>query len=102
MATIGTIRVDDQDLDLIRGAYPYGGATSIRLIGNDEDGCPSPWGCLTVNIPGTDLASNEVLVKTWSENEQFRGPALASGLFADTGRRIRTGFVAAEVWRLLV
>lgn len=64
-----------------------------------EDG--EPWCTLTCNIPGTVLADNEILVKTWSENEETAKCALASGLFRDTRKRVSTGFVQAQIWEVL-
>jgi hypothetical protein len=101
MKTIGTIQAYGQTLELKQGTYRgRNGAIAISLTGTDEDGFPAPYGALTVSIPGVQLAKDEILVKTWGENEEFRTPALTSGLFQDTGRRVPTGFVAAEVWKL--
>lgn len=102
MKNIGTIEAYGKPLRLQLDKY-RGGATAIRIVGDDEEfGGEEPWGVLTVNIPGTPLAQDEILVKTWSENEPFRAPALATGLFEDTGRRIPSGFVLAEVWKLCI
>lgn len=54
---------------------------------------------LTINIAHAELESGEFCVKTWAENEELARAALASGLFEDTGKRVVTGFVDAEVWR---
>lgn len=56
---------------------------------------------LTVNIPEEDkrLKPGEFFVKAWSENETIAKEALASGLFEDTGRRVKTGWVEAQIWR---
>lgn len=59
-------------------------------------------GVLSVNLPeSAELAEGEFCAKTWSENEPLVRPALASGLFEDTGRRVHAGFVEAQVWRLV-
>jgi len=57
---------------------------------------------ITVNLPGAhyQLSTDEVFVKTWSENEPLVPALLASGLFEDTGLREPTGFVQAQVWRM--
>lgn len=70
---------------------------SVALRVYDSNG--EPWATLTVCIPGTQLAKDEVLVKTWAENEPMREHLLATGDFEDTGRRVPTGHVEAEVWR---
>ena len=94
MKTIGTIHAFGQELRLIQTADEN---NAVAFFVESLDG--EPWATLTVNIPGTVLAEDEVLVKTWSENEELRQPALNTGLFIDTGRRVKSGFVEAEVWR---
>lgn len=74
------------------------GRPALRLL-SALDG--EPFGTLTVNIPEASVLSGEIIVKTWSENEAMAAAALASGLFRDTGRRIHTGFVQAQVWEVL-
>jgi len=54
---------------------------------------------LSVNFPEVKLGSGEFAAKTWSENEEIAEDALKSGLFIDTGKRIRSGYVEASVWR---
>ncbi len=95
---IGQIKAYDTTLDLVRQAYSDGNL-AIEVV-SAEDG--ERYGVLTVNLPqSVDLAKNgEFAVKTWNENAPMREPALASGLFVDTGKRIPTGWVEAEVWRL--
>ena len=59
-------------------------------------------GTLSVNLPESgELAEGEFCAKTWSENEPLAETAIGSGLFEDTGRRVQTGFVEAQVWRLV-
>lgn len=74
------------------------GRLCVELI-DATDG--SPFATLTVNIPTAELGDWEILVKTWSENEMVAKAALASGRFKDTGKRINTGFVQAQVWEVL-
>lgn len=54
---------------------------------------------LSVNFWEIELEEGEFAVKTWSENEEIAADALASGLFIDTGKRIKSGYVEASVWR---
>jgi hypothetical protein len=75
-----------------------GNATSIQLVTVSDH--PEPFATLTCYIPGVELADDEVMIKTWSENKLVAKTALASGLFEDTGKRIPTGFVLAEIWRV--
>jgi len=76
------------------GCYE-GGRTAIVLKGIDG----SPFGKLTVNIPECPLEPDEILVKTWAENEGWAHGFLDYPFFADTGKRCPTGFVEAEIWR---
>ena len=78
--------------------YLQGGALALRIV--TDNVVQESYAILTVNIPGTKLSDNEILVKTWSENEATALAALNTGLFQDTGKRIRTGFVEAEIWQV--
>jgi hypothetical protein len=93
---IGTMTVNGEVLTVLRREYPNG-----RLAIELADAQGIPYSILSVNIV-TELAPGpgQFFAKTWSENEPLREPALASGLFEDTGARVKTGFVQAEVWRL--
>lgn len=71
----------------------------IALMLMDDEGQVA---CATVNIPGHDLGPNEILVKTWSENEGMLGFLLANRIVADLGRDVPTGYVKARVCKLLV
>lgn len=84
-------------VQMVAGWYEDG-TRGIQLI-VVEDG--SPFGKLTVSVPGTKLADDEILVKTWSENEPLAQAILPLGFFEDTGKRVRTGRVEAHVWRVL-
>jgi len=80
------------------GEYGNGGlAVSLIAVADGQ-----PIAKLSVNLPeaADQLGEGEFFAKTWSENAPIVGPALASGLFEDTGRRVATGFVEAQVWRL--
>jgi len=79
-------------------AYFGNGRLAIQAV-DCVDG--EPYGTLTCNIPDVFLKNNEILVKTWSENEGLAKAARESGLFRDTGKRVSTGFVQAEVWEVL-
>jgi hypothetical protein len=59
------------------------------------------WIRVAMNVPAQDIAEDEFFAKTHDENEEFREPLLATGLFADTGRRLEIGFVELELWRLV-
>lgn len=59
-----------------------------------------PFLTLSCNIPGLDLEEGEFFVKDWSENAQFIQEILATGLFINTGKRVKTGMETASVWKL--
>jgi hypothetical protein len=83
------------------GRYAAGGAIAVQLI-NDNDALPEPMATFSTNLvpSGAVLGLDEFNVKSWSENEDLVEPMLATGLFEDTGRRTRSGYVASPVWRL--
>uniref|UniRef100_A0A6M3IK18 Uncharacterized protein n=1 Tax=viral metagenome TaxID=1070528 RepID=A0A6M3IK18_9ZZZZ len=74
------------------------GAKAIKIISEDCE----PFATLTVNIPEVihELEEDEILVKTWSENEEIANELRNSELFTDTGKRVSTGFVQAEIWKV--
>lgn len=86
---------------------PYGEAElRMGFYGNDrvaiqlvDAETEEPVGKLTVNLPEEKLGEGEFFVKTWSENRQIAASCLACGVFEDTGRRVPTGRVQAQVWR---
>jgi hypothetical protein len=59
----------------------------------------SPFIKLTVCCPNQKLDRSEIIVKTYSENASHRDWILNLGLFKDTGRRIKSGFIQLEVWK---
>jgi len=67
-----------------------------------EEGRPvEPFSTLTVRVKNTDpMQSDEICVRLYGDNELFRTPMLASGLFADTRKRVAVGFAEVEIWQL--
>lgn len=55
----------------------------------------------TVNVPKAILHSDEVLIKNWSENEGILEALIENKIVEDTGRIVSTGFVEANICRLL-
>lgn len=80
--------------------YGVSGRVAIELFMMGEYG-REPFGILTCNLPYVPLEDGEVIIKNWSENEDIAKAALASGYFKDTGKRVATGFVEAQIWRVL-
>lgn len=61
----------------------------------------SPFAIVSVNLEAVELADDECCMKFWSENAPLRQPLIDSGLFHDTGKRVPTGYVEAEIWQIL-
>lgn len=83
------------NVEFKKGSY---GNDRLALILNDFDS-GEPFCVLTVNIPEAELEEGEFIVKSYSENEPIAKVLRNSTHFMDTGRRIKTGFVSAEIWR---
>ena len=90
---------------------PYGVGSIYRSAYQDNDAIAivvadpvthERYAVLSVNLPESQAAlkPGEFFAKTWSENAQIAEMALATGLFEDTGRRVPTGYVEAQVWKL--
>lgn len=95
MKNIGTLVIGNETINIVQAQYRD---KSIALQLTEADG--GPYGTFSACIPGTDLAEGEFLAKTGSENEDLREPMLQTGLFVDTGRRVPSGFIELEVWKL--
>jgi hypothetical protein len=83
-------------------SYTKNNMPAITLYVKTKDGL-EPWIDLTTNIDSASLllGEDEILVKTWSENESMIKPLLGCGLFEDTGRRVRCGFAEAHIWKMI-
>jgi hypothetical protein len=93
---LGRFKASGYVLLVKRGWYQN---NRMAIMLQTSDGVP--FATLSVNLPNEPAPPEGCFwAKTWSENQPLRAPALASGLFEDTGRRTRTGFVQAELWRL--
>lgn len=92
---VGTLKHQEEKITITYHTYPN---NSPALQLNDASG--EYYATLTVNVPDTKLEKDEILIKTWSENEKIAKTALDSGLFIDTGKRVKTGCVEAQIWKL--
>lgn len=74
------------------------GGIAIQLY--SEDG--SAFGSLSIPLPECvdQLTEGDFCVKAYSENAPIVGPARESGLFEDTGRVVRSGYLQFPVWRI--
>lgn len=70
----------------------------VALILMSEEGQVA---CATVNLPEHDIQANEIIVKTWNENEGMLEFLSRNQIAVPTGREISTGFVKARVCKLV-
>jgi hypothetical protein len=89
------VTVEGETIHLIQRLYPNG-RFAIEGVYNEYES----YGPLTVNIVNESLGQDEFFIKTWGGNEEFADVAMATGIFIDTGRIVKTGFVVAPVWKL--
>ena len=92
------LRITAGGYNVILRTKRYVETDRVAIVGVLWDGVPAF--TLTVNIPEVKIKAGEIIVKTWSENERIAKDLLQSGLFEDTGRRIPTVFVKAQVWKV--
>jgi hypothetical protein len=98
------------NLELMVSFYPADGSVAIQAMemptspDDAEDFAFEPFGVLTVCAPpfGDSLGKHEILVKNWSENEQWTKSLLRSypDVFEVTGKGVPMGFVIADVWQI--
>ena len=95
---MGDININFRNENLVirRNGVYSGGRPAITIV--TEYG--EPFATLTVNLPDEPLEDGEFHVKTWSENKPIADLLRDSIHFEDTGKRVSTGFVEAEIWRL--
>lgn len=84
------------NVSLLQQAYSNG-RLALQLI--DAEG---PVSVATVNIPEYNLKADEVLIKSWGENEGMLEFLVSNGIVEDTGRVALSGYVKANVCRLLI
>jgi hypothetical protein len=71
------------------------GRVALRLV--DEEG---PVATATVNLPNVPLGKNQVLIKSYGENEGMLEALVAAGVVKPTGQTVRSGFVEVPVCEL--
>jgi len=81
------------------GTYQHGNEPVLKVLSPDG----GLYAVVSVNVTDKNepLQPGEYCIKTWTENEMISKALRESGLFEDTGKRHRTGFVEAEVWKLV-
>ena len=80
-------------------------AVTIMIHVKDEydEVCLEQYAEITTNIEGAEtiLQQDEILVKTWSENESLITSLLNSGYFEDTGKKVKVSdWCEASIWKI--
>lgn len=77
-------------------------STNLRaaiLLVCADDGMP--YGTLSVNLPDTELADDEILVAAdWNLPAELKAALIETGKFARTGRWNHVGHGRGEIWRI--
>ena len=97
--SIPTIRFMQQVLEVALTRYAAAPQTAIILY---HQATGEQWCVASVCLSQYRQAADEVYVKNWSENEGLLDALVAGGIVENTGRVLPTGFVQANVCRLLV
>jgi hypothetical protein len=66
-----------------RERYAIDGGLAVQLI-DEADGMP--YATVSINVEGLDLAKDEFVFKTYSENEGLREAMIEAGIVERTGR----------------
>ncbi|WP_454056625.1 hypothetical protein [Cupriavidus sp. Marseille-Q8015] len=70
---------------------------AISLVRDDG----MPYGTLSVNLPDTELADDEILVAAdWNLPAELKAALIETGKFARTGRWNHVGHGRGEIWRI--
>lgn len=76
----------------------------VRIVALAQDDAQGeyyePVAPVNVVLPQHPLEPGTIFAKTYGENEPIREPLLRSGLFLDTGTRVKEWFTSIEVWQL--
>lgn len=80
--------------------HKYGNGRIAIQVGDTQ--AKEQFGTMTVNVPHVSIGDDEIIVKTYSENEHWVHAILKQmpDVFEDTGRRVDLNWVEAEVWKL--
>jgi hypothetical protein len=88
---------DGKSLDVGFGRYTVDDTVVILLLHHGQI-----WSKATTCVPESGIdRNNQVLIKTWNENEGILEALRDSGIVEDTGKRVKTGYVEAFVCELL-
>lgn len=95
------IEGNDVQLAFAANRYAYvGSPLALELWFKGQLPFWEPYTDLTKNVRPNECLPDEVIVKSYEENEHLRDQLLALGYFLDTGKRIQSGFAELEIWQL--
>ncbi|MEO5368198.1 MAG: hypothetical protein H7831_17965 [Magnetococcus sp. WYHC-3] len=90
-------------VSVLFGKYPYSGEPQVLLELSGGEALAR----LSVDLTDQGYVVSVVaerpgcfFAKTYSENREIAAEALASGLFMDTGRRVKLRFVDVPIWAI--
>lgn len=82
---------------VIETARYSNGRLAIELI-DTEDGMP--FTTATINIPEEPLGDDEVIIKTYSENEGLEQVLVQADIITEKVRYVSSGFISAPVYKV--
>lgn len=97
---------EDENLHLELATYESNNTNAVFIMCEETfegETYPEIFLEITTNIKGIEkhLEKDEILVKTWSENEALIPALLECGYFEDSGKRITvSNFCTASIWKL--
>ena len=92
------MKVRFKDWDCVLQWGKYGNKQPALQLIDAENGEPIATASVSLDV---ELKPNEIIIKDWSENEGMLDTLVKSGIVEDTGEVVQTGFVLANVCRIL-
>ena len=83
------------------GRYYNGRIAITYSIVEDEEIGQEPFCTATINLPDEPLEEDEVIIKSYAENEGLYQCMMRDGVISEVIRWVRSGFIEAPVCRLL-
>lgn len=93
-----TVHFNGEILTVNKKSYNNG---RIALQLTDEEGLP--YMKATINMPTVDLSADDhTIIKNYAENEGILEALIIEGIVEPTGKRIQSGFVQADIVKVLI
>lgn len=89
----------NENCDLEFGKYANNNRLAITLKSSKSG---EPMMIATVNLIDEPLTDDCVHIKNWSENKGILDSLVKAGIIEDTGQKIPTGYVEANLCKLLI